>query len=275
MKYEAELMTALSDVCKKAEREGYEKCQSECKRDNERHYQQGLIDAWGCVRKLYSGMKSGDVKSIFGIDDPLKIVKKFSAREVMQKIEEFEKQKIAETIASIMNCSFKEVKDTIDRVENKITYTPLEIYEKKQTDTPNHDEIKVGMRVRTLASIDKHGCEVFPVGTIGIVKRIGKLNSTYPYTITDGTECWDYSRDMFEVMVIDEVKVGDIVKNKQIGSCYVVTCICGDEYYLMSDAGSFLCTKYMKQYIKTGETYSQIETIKQRLRDSAERKLIF
>lgn len=269
MKYEAELMTALSDVCKKAEHEGYEKCQSECKRDNERHYQQGLIDAWGCVRKLYSEMKSGDVKSIFGIDDPLKIVKKFSAREVMQKIEEFEKQKIAETIASTMNCSIKEAKIALDRMEKRAIYTSLERYEKKQIDTPNHDEIKVGMRVRTLADISEYGTKLFPVGTIGTIKGISQVNNSYPYVITDGKECWYYSRDMFEVINDGKLRIGDELSSRLFGDLYVVVRIDHDEYYLMNHLGGILYTTNLDKFVKTGEHYPQIEEVFKQLKERA------
>jgi len=61
--------------------------------DAEESYQRGLHDAWECARKIALSVEDGGMRDVFNVDTCYSIFIRYSAQEVIKKIDEYEKQK--------------------------------------------------------------------------------------------------------------------------------------------------------------------------------------
>lgn len=127
------------------------------------------------------------------------------------------------------------------------------------------EEVKVGTRVRTIKDKDSAGTTLFPVGTIGVVKEIdGSID--LPYLISVDNDTFYYSKDMFEVIGDDEVKVGDEVYYLDENYKSVVTSVSEDTAVMITQNGKW-AVNYVKKLHRTGRHFDTIEEVLKQLQE--------
>lgn len=139
----------------------------------------------------------------------------------------------------------------------------LKAYEEQK----NAEEVKVGTRVRTIKDKDNAGVTLFPVGTIGVVKEID-TSPTLPYLISTDNDTFYYSRDMFEVICDDEVKVGDEVKHYADGTKAVVLDFVDDgERVMIFDKNGNAEDWELSKVRKTGRSFPEIAEVLEKMKE--------
>lgn len=68
----------------------------------EESYQRGLDDAWMYARKIALNVENGGMRDVFNVDTCYSIFIKYSAQEVIEKIDEYEKQKDAIKVGDVV-----------------------------------------------------------------------------------------------------------------------------------------------------------------------------
>ena len=104
MNYKEEIINALADVCKRARREGYAEGlkrgedidHKDIENVKKKAYEQGIAKMWKCVRFLHAPVSEGGLTSkqllrIFGSKSIGYIISTFSAEEIVERIEAYEK----------------------------------------------------------------------------------------------------------------------------------------------------------------------------------------
>lgn len=89
--------SVIDGICRNFEYEaktifnkGYNQGVEDTKYEKEKAYEQGLNDAWMCVRKLMRGLNYDERNEIFGCTDQATLIGLYSASEVIAKIKAWE-----------------------------------------------------------------------------------------------------------------------------------------------------------------------------------------
>lgn len=134
-----------------------------------------------------------------------------------------------------------------------------------------HKEIKIGDKVRTTQDRDYNGNVLFPIGTIGVIKKIDKgTGLSYQVATKDSMWEWWYSEDMLEVIRDDEITIGDEVICYGANSKSIVIYIEHGEdgyiYYKCLNKLLGICTESDRyKPVKTGKHFERIDEIYERL----------
>jgi len=141
----------------------------------------------------------------------------------------------------------------------------------KDWEPKQYKEIKIGDKVRTTQDRDYNGNVLFPIGTIGVIKRIDK-GAGLPYQVATKDSIWEwwYSEDMLEIIDDDEIKVGDEVICYGANSISIVIYIergeDGYTYYKCLNKFLGICTEDDRHKpAKTGKHFERIDEIYKRL----------
>ena len=171
----------------------------DCRDNMEGAYNQGLNTAWECAKKIvcytqYGGLGHYHLNEIFGIDSYSKIFLDNSASEAIAKIKAWEEaqQNKGKNKVTCNTCQY----EGIPLFQYPCSSCGYVNWEPKQ-----HKEIKVGDKVRTTQDRDYNGNVLFPIGTIGVIKKIDK-STRVPYQVETKDSIWEwwYSEDMLEVI---------------------------------------------------------------------------
>lgn len=163
MNYKEEIINALTNVCKRARREGYEEADSNQRANAIYAYERGLDDAWECARKIIDSATSVEgcewFEEIFGKGTITNIFKEYSASEIIVKIKEYEeKQKQTDDeikVGDEVDVPQLDCKGIVIAEANKETILVLSEYMDGVLRTEKHKVKKTGRYFPEIAKMKK------------------------------------------------------------------------------------------------------------------------